>query len=191
VTSKTDTTTEPIDPFDPANLRISSAEIPTERVITTVPVRRPKRDEFFRVNPGEDYTMDAWVIDRDEDQETYLIMPAYIDPLLDVARPARLFTCISKRGTPFIWPAKIPPETGPGRRWAETALKIAEEAKQLWVRMTGDRGLGGYEMIRARGNLDDPKWPELTFREMLRLGFENRIVDRFDHPVIRELNGEQ
>jgi hypothetical protein len=56
------------DPFDLAALRISGdAEISTERVLTAVPVRKPKRDEFFRVRAGEDYTMDALVVERDDD----------------------------------------------------------------------------------------------------------------------------
>jgi hypothetical protein len=191
MTSKTSTTAEQSpDPFDPAALRISSADIPTEKVMTAVPVRRPRKDEFFRVHPGEDFTMDVLVVDRDDDQETYVVMPAYADPLLEVARPARLFTCMSRRGTVFIWPARIPGESGPGRRWAETGLKIAAQAETLWVRMYGDRGLGGYEMVRARGDLGDPKWPDKSFRELLRLAFEDRIIDRADHPVIRELHGD-
>ena len=45
-------------------------------------------------------------------------------------------------------------------------------------------------MVRAQGNLDEPKWPDKSFGELLRIAFENRIIDRADHPVIRELNGE-
>ena len=188
-----DFTEDPADPFDPAALRISGdAEISTERVLTAVPVRKPKRDEFFRVRTGEDFTMDALVVERDDDldREIYVVVPAVADAVLEVARRVRLFTCISKRGTVFLWPAKLPGESGSGQRWAETGLKIAVHAETLWVRMWGDRSLGGYTMIKAKGNLEEPKWPDKTFRELLRIAFEGRIIDRPDHPLIRELNGD-
>jgi hypothetical protein len=184
---------ESVDPFDPEALRITGdIEIATEKVLTAVPVRKPKKDEFFRVHPGEAYTMDALVVERDDDldHEIYIVTPACADAVLDVARKVRLFTCISKRGTVFLWPTKLPVEANSGRRYSETALKIAQDAKTLWVRMWGDRNLGGYSMVRARGHLEEPKWPDKTFRELLRIAFESRIIDRPDHPYIRELNGD-
>jgi hypothetical protein len=184
---------EPADPFDPEALRISGeAEISTERVLTAVPVRKPKRDEFFRVRPGAEFTMDALVVERDDDldREVYVVVPAVADAVLEVARRVRLFTCISKRTTVFLWPAKLPAEASAGRRYAETGLIIAQAAETLWVRMWGDRSLGGYTYVKAKGNLEEPKWPDKTFRELLRIAFEGRIIDRPDHPLIRELNGD-
>ncbi len=184
---------QPVDPFDPEALRISGdAEISTEKVLTAVPVRKPKRDEFFRVRPGEEFTVDALVVERDDDldREVYVVVPSCAEAVLEVARRVRLFTCISKRGTVFLWPAKLPGESAAGRRYAETGLKIAQHAETLWVRMYGDRSLGGYAMVKAKGNLEEPKWPDKTFRELLRIAFEGRIIDRLDHPLIRELNGD-
>jgi hypothetical protein len=197
-TRKSDTETdghveELADPFDPAALRISGeAEISTERVLRTVPVRKPKRDEFFRVRPGEDFTMDALVVERDDDKdrEVYVVVPSCAEAVAEVARRVRLFTCISKRGTVFLWPAKLPGESAAGRLYAETGLAIASEAQTLWVRMWGDRNVGAYTNVRARGNLEEPKWPDKTFRELLRIAFEGRIIDRSDHSLIRELNGD-
>jgi len=184
---------EPADPFDPAALRISGdAEISTEKMLTAVPVRKPKRDEFFRVHASEDYTMDVLVVERDDDldREVYVVVPRCADAVIEVARRVRLFTCISKRGTVFLWPAKLPGESAAGRRYAETGLIIAKHAETLWVRMWGDRSLGGYTSVKARGNLEEPKWPDKTFRELLRIAVEGRIIDRPDHPLVRELNGD-
>jgi hypothetical protein len=183
----------PADPFDPAALRVSAAmEIATEKVLTAVPVRKPRRDEFFRVHPGEEFTLDVLAVEReaDMDRETYIVTPACMDAVAEVARKVRLFICMNKRGTVFVWAAKFPVEGSAGRRYADTALRIAEEAKVLWVRMWGDRDLGGYTMVRAKGNLEEPKWPAKEFRELLRIAFDGRIIDRPDHPLIRELNGE-
>jgi hypothetical protein len=60
------------------------------------------------------------------------------------------------------------------------------------VRMLGNRDLGAYEPIRARGELGDPVWPAgKTFRDLLKLAFPpDRYIDTPHHPVIRELAGE-
>jgi hypothetical protein len=50
-------------------------------------------------------------------------------------------------------------------------------------------GLGAYEMFEAAATIPDPVWPELSFQEMLRIGFRDRLVDRLDHPVIKRLRG--
>jgi hypothetical protein len=168
-------------------------DIATENVLTAVPVRRPKRDEFFRVHAGDDYTADFLIVERDTDldRETYLVTPGCADAVLEVARKVRLFTCISRRGTVFLWPAKLPADgAGSGHLWADSALRIAGHARTVWVRMWGDRSLGAYRVVKANGNLEEPKWPDKEYRDLLRMAFEARLIDRPDHPVIRELAGD-
>ncbi len=182
-----------IDPFDPAALRASGdSGVVLESILTTVPVRKSKRDEYFRVHPGKDYTMDADVIEveSDMDRETYIVPPAYAHLVLGDARRVRIFTVMTHRGTVILWPAKLPVEGNSANRYSETALKVAKKAESVWVKMWGDRSLGGYAMKAAHGSMDDPKWPDISFRDLLALGFENRIIDSPDHPVIRALNGD-
>jgi hypothetical protein len=120
-----------------------------------------------------------------------LVLPEVQDLVVHELRRVRLFTAISKRGTTFLWPAKLPREDNDaGRRWAETALQAAEQAKNLWVKMHGSRDLGGYEIFRAKGDLGEPQWPSRSFRDLIEIAFRDRLIDRADHPVIRELNGE-
>ena len=103
----------------------------------------------------------------------------------------RLFTAINKRGTVFLWPIKLPNDDNDRiRRIADTALQCAEQAKTLWVKMHWDRDLGGYEMQRAKGDLGEPQWPDKSFRDLLEIAFRHHLIDRPDHPVIRELAGE-
>ena len=108
------------DPFDPAALRISGdAEISTERVLTAVPVRKPKRDEFFRVHPGDDYTIDALVVERDDDldREIYVVVPRCAEAVLEVARGSGCSPASSKRGdrVPVAVPSSPPtPTAGAG-----------------------------------------------------------------------------
>jgi hypothetical protein len=187
-----ETKAPPIDPFDPAALRVGAmADIEVERVLTAVPVRRPKPSEFVRVHPQ--YVVDTLVLERDTgmDKQSYLVAPEVQHLVLPELRRTRLLVAITKRGTLFIWPIKLPIEGNDiGRRVFETALQIAEQAKTLWIKMTWNRDLGGYEMFRAKGDLGDPQWPDKTFRDLLEIAFRHYRIDRPDHEVIRELEGE-
>jgi len=187
----------PNDPFDLDALRENPlAGIELETVTTTYPIRRPGRAEFFRCHPGSDYTVDAHVIVHENgmDRDTYWLTPE-IRPELNMElaeelRQVRLFTCMSKRGVVFLWPAHLPNvSNNSGRTWHQSALQVAEQAKTLWVKMVGNKALGAYEYVKARGDLGEPQWPDKTFRELLKVAFADRVIDSMDHPVIRDLLG--
>jgi hypothetical protein len=64
----------PYDPFDAENLRVEAmADVDVEKVLTSIPVRRPKRTEFVRVHP--EYVLDTYIVERDTgmDRESYLV----------------------------------------------------------------------------------------------------------------------
>jgi hypothetical protein len=64
------------DPFDLESLKSSPLlDLDLERVLTTVPVRRPGRTEFFRVHPDPDYVVDSYVLEYNSglDRETYWV----------------------------------------------------------------------------------------------------------------------
>jgi hypothetical protein len=181
-----------VDPFDPAALRVSElADVAVEKVLTAVPVRRPKRTEFVRVHP--DYVLDTWLLEREGemDRQIYLVAPGVQHLLLEELRKSRLYVAIDKRGTVFIWPIKLPMDGNDrGRRISETALLGADYAKTAWVKVAWNRDLGGYEVARAKGDLGEPQWPDKSFRDLLEIAFRHYLIDRPDHDVIRELVGE-
>ena len=49
--------------------------------------------------------------------------------------------------------------------------------------------LGAYEVVEA-STKSEPEWPDVTFNELLRIAFRDRLVDRLDHPVIKRLRGD-
>ena len=42
----------------------------------------------------------------------------------------------------------------------------------------------------AAADLAAPEWPDLTFAEILRLAFKQRVIDSYDHPFLKQLRGE-
>ena len=67
------------------------------------------------------------------------------------------------------------------------AAKLAEAG---WLRIGANMGAGCYDTWEAVGEIPEPKWPDVSFRELLRLCFQGRMIDRADHPIIRRLRGE-
>jgi hypothetical protein len=45
------------------------------------------------------------------------------------------------------------------------------------------------EIFEASGDLPEPVWPEISFEEILKIAFRDRIVDRADHPLVQRLRG--
>jgi len=58
-----------------------------------------------------------------------------------------------------------------------------------WVRMKANRDLGAYEIFEAESVMAEPVWPELSFQQLIKTAFRDRIIADINHPVIRRLRG--
>jgi hypothetical protein len=58
-----------------------------------------------------------------------------------------------------------------------------------WVRVTANMSMGAYEISVAEGPIPDPEWPKHSFRDLLKIGFGDRLVSSLDHPLISRLRG--
>jgi hypothetical protein len=183
------------DPFDPASLRLTqdlAAGIGVKKALLSVPVRKPDRGWFVRVHPGEDYRLTTAVIELKEDRETYLVAPALWPDLAAEATfsPRALFTAVNRQGVLFIWPVRLPGPDGRVDDWSRTALESAQLAMRGWTRVVANMALGSYEAYQATGQLPEPEWPDLAFRQLLRIAFKDRFINALDHPKLRQLRGE-
>lgn len=181
-------------PFDPAALRCdqSSTEgVAVKKLVTVIPVRKPGRQEFVRVNPDPNYRLTgAAIIElKDDNSEVYIVTSAIVSDLAGEYRIATIFTALTRFGVLFLWPVYGPGPDGKHNPWHRSAGIAAEVAMRDWVRVTSNRALGGYEPTVAMANIPDPVWPELTFTEMLEIAFVGKLVDRPDHPLVLRLRG--
>jgi hypothetical protein len=182
------------DPFDPKNLRLNQSFVDTagvKKLLTTVPVHKPKKQDYIRVHPDADYRADPIaIIELEEDREAYLVTPNAAIDLQNELRCVTLFTAMNRQGVVFLWPIKIGAGDARILEWYRSAREAAEMAMQRWVRVQANMNLGAYEMTPAHGVIPDPEWPAKTFSELLRIAFRDRFIDRLDHPVIKRLRGE-
>ena len=101
-----------------------------------------------------------------------------------------LFTAITRQGVLFLLPVPVALPDARILEWHRSLREGAETAMQTWVRIRANRSLGAYEVEAAIGTIPEPTWPELPFKELLRIAFRDRLIDRLDHPVVRQLRGE-
>jgi hypothetical protein len=184
---------EPPDPFDPAALRLDAnyaAGLGVKKMMTTVPVRKPGKQEWFQVRPGEEWRLQTYTFEDEAQREVYLITPAILSELAGTAHPALILTCINRGGDLFLWRCKLPWPDGRPNHWTESALAIAREAETNWRRMAANMAAGYYDGFAPTAALPDPEWPDRSFREIIRTAFQGRLIDSVDHPILRQLRGD-
>jgi hypothetical protein len=181
------------DPFAIDGLRLSQAFIEqagVKKLRTTVPVRKPNKQDFIRVHPDERYRFDALMILLKEEGEHYLVRPELAAELVSETTMFTLYTAVNRAGVVFIWPVRLPAPDGKQNEWWRSAREIAEYAMKNWVRVQSNMSLGAYEMVEARKMKAEPLWPEESMQDLLRIAFRGRLIDRLDHAVLKHLRGE-
>ena len=176
------------DPFDPDALRLSQdfAQLADVKpVLATVPVRKPGRQDYVRVRPDSEFQITTAIVQLKDEREDYLVAPELRHELFGELVPMTLFTAISRQGVLFLWPCRIPDETGRSNPWHESQLEAADLAREKWVRISADMSLGAYRIYVAGGQLPEPEWPEESLGELLKIAFKSRYIDSFDHPVLK------
>jgi hypothetical protein len=184
---------QPPDPFDPAQFAASSAIQGNAGVIkelVTCPVRKPNKQEFVRVHPGEDYQLRAHILELKEERETYLVMPALAAGLPGETRTVNLRLAVSRQGAVFLWPVPEPSLDGRETGWGASARAAAINGESNWVRLIANMAQGAYDVFVASGALGTPVWPEKALRDILAVAFgESFIIRDAGHPVVRRLLG--
>ena len=180
------------DPFDPAALRLSQDFVGmsgVKKLITTVRVKRPHRQEWVRVHPSSEYRETLSMIRLEEDREFFVVAPALHQALAGDTVVKVLYTAINRHGVVSLWPVTLPPSDGKDNDWWRSEREGAERAMAKWICLRSNMALGAYEILEGPPSLPEPEWPDITFRELLRLAFEGRLVNTLDHPVVKRLRG--
>ena len=180
-------------PFNPEALRLSNdfgSVAGVKKLITTVPVRKPNKQDWFRVHPDESYRMNLGVIELKDDQEVYAVAPGLHSELADQMEPVTLYTCVQRQGTIFLWKVRLPSTDGKSHSAWDSAHGAAQRAMRKWTQMSWNASLGAYDVFEAAGIPDDPKWPDEPFERLLETAFRGKLIDSLEHPVVRRLRGE-
>ena len=180
-------------PFNPSAFRLNqalAANAGAKRLLTTVPVGRPSRQDFFRVHPDPTFTLTpAATVELKEHRETFLLTPDIANQLPGEYTTVKLVTAIDRQGNLRLWALKIPTTDGRASEWHHSAIEAAERAKTAWIRIVANMSVGAYDIFEAIGELPEPVWPSTNFTELLSIAFRGRLVEDLNHPLIRRLQG--
>lgn len=178
------------DEFSPENLRLLNTldlkDLLKEELVE-IAVRKPKKDEWFRVLPGQFQQGGILEVQRD----TYWVSPKIQSELLgDPCFSLRICVlAVTKQGVPFIWALKPDCESGgKSDKSARAPLAAMQLAQEKWTRIYWVKEKFEY-LIETADISDEPKFPEKSFSELLRLGFKSSIISTLDHPALLELKG--
>jgi hypothetical protein len=184
-----------LDPFDPERLRLSqdfASAVGVRKLLTTVPVRKPSKEWFVRTHPDPAYRLETAVLELKEDREVYLVAPELREDLATEPTFSRreLVLAVNRQGIVFLWPLRLPNLDGRLDEWSRSALDASVLAKEQWVRLSANMSLQAYDATVAPAQLAEPAWPDLPLKEILRIGFRDRMISDRNHPVLRRLRGE-
>ena len=140
-----------------------------KRLLTTVPVRKPNRQEFVKVHADAAYRLTPGaIIDLNEDREVYLVTPEMAAELPGGFVVVTLFVAINPAERAVRLAGPPAGSDGKHNEWHRSAAEAAERAMQAWVRVTANMSLGAYEIAEAMGKLGEPEWPQLDFDRFWR-----------------------
>ena len=109
------------DPFSPDALRLSQdfvGLVGVKKELTTVPIRKPGKQSWFRVHPGPEYRLSPLgVINLKDDNEIYVVAPAVATALSNEMTNVTLYTVVDRFGIASLWPVPLPPSDGKDNSW--------------------------------------------------------------------------
>ena len=160
-----------------------------KKLLTTVPVRKPGKQDYVRVHPGPEFRANVALLELKDDREIYLLTPAMAQELPGEFFMATLYTTINRQGVVFLWPARLPAPDGRQMEWHRSAAAAAERGMKDWVRIRANMSLGAYEIDIAGITHSEPEWPPYSLQDLVQIAFRDRLVNRIDHPVVHRLRG--
>ena len=100
-----------------------------------------------------------------------------------------VYTAINRQGVVFLWPVRLPDADGKQMEWHRSAHEAAGVGTKSWIRVSANMSLGAYEIIVAEAITAEPQFPEVSFQDLIRIAFRERLITSLDHPVVKRLRG--
>jgi hypothetical protein len=179
---------------DLESLKLSQDEVGilgSPELIELVPVRKPRKQEFFRVRPGDENCFTTVIYEDQQTRDNYFITPSMLPfarSITDVS-VVTLVQFMTRQNVFGVFPLKLATDATAKNSWQTTAMAAAQHAKTKWIRIQADMMLSGYRIYAAESQLGEPKWPELSLSEVLNIAFKDKVIDSQDHSMVNQMLG--
>ena len=170
----------------PANY---GATLGVKKLLTNVPVRKPRKPQFFRTHPSADMAFGGMLLQQKEKDESYLVMPDVAHQISELVQAVDLFAAIDRQNNVFLIPVPRPGESGARNPWHESLFQAVELAKENWIRINANMQMGGYDVCEAQVSLSAPDWPEHGMHKLIEVAFRGKIIQSLDHAMVQGLLG--
>jgi hypothetical protein len=166
------------------------------RQLTRLSVRKPRPQEWIRVNPDPAYSARVATIvykeGDDSKEEIYLVAPHLIRDLEPELTYTTLYLAISRQGSLFIWPCRDPnPESKRGDIAATSRIEAAQAAMQRYVRVQWRSPAYEYSFRDETIVEVEPTWPDKPFKELgdLAVTKMGMLISDLNHQVVKIIQG--
>ena len=166
------------------------ATLGVQKLLTTVPVGKPNKSTFFRVQQSEELAFNTFILENKEARETYIVLPAVAQVISELVRPVMLNIATDRQNNVSLIPVQLPKDDGTRNPWHESLAQAVERAKINWIRINPNMQLGGYDIFEATAQLPEPIWPARTIDELVDIAFLGKIIRSVDHPVVQTYLGK-
>lgn len=170
----------------------------TKKIITTIPIRKPRNIDFFRIKPDtpeEKWKAPAFILDMGSDEEKYLVGPEVLNEAISLGRVKSVTLYYG-----ITWPDNVvfvsdipwPDAEGKDNLYNKTRRIAYELAETRWIKIQSNKASGHYDILEAVSGLPEPEWPEdpATIGRAAELAFGDNFIDSHEHPVLKRLRGE-
>jgi hypothetical protein len=161
-------------------------------VLVNVAVDRPANNVHFRAH--HEWALDDCTVLRDAEgskRTWYFVAPLMrshpkLQPRLQ--RVTLALVCIWPSHIVQLWPVPILGDRD-FKVW-RSAHRAYELSRAAWVQIVWNEEKADYDVETAEGINHLPVWPtDKSFEDLLKLGFDDKIIDNEDHPYVRRLRG--
>lgn len=164
------TSAPPNQPLSSASAALKSLRLPAnygatlgvKKLLTLVPVGKPKKPQFFRTHAAPEMTFAAMLLEQKESRESYVVMPDVAQEISELVRPVQLHAAIDRQNNVFLIPVPLPGEDGtrtPGmsrwrRPWSTpNSSGCASPPTCTWAATT---------FTKPKGRCPSPNGPRMT-----------------------------
>ena len=147
------------------------------------------KSRFSRTHPSEEYKARLFFIEDKNTGETYIATPSMAPYLGSMVQAKILRLAVDNAAVPYLIAEPVIDPNSRQSPWSSSMVEAIRRSEKEWVRINSNQNAGQYEIIIAKDNLGEPKWPEQTMDELIREVFGNKIISSLDHPLIRQLQG--
>ena len=183
---------EQLDSIQMVNVDLKSVRLPTnygatlgvKKLLTTIPVGKPKKPQFFRTHQSEDMVFPTMILENKEAQETYIVYPEVAQVISELVRPVILHAAIDRQNNVSLIPVPLPGDSGTRHPTHESLAQAVEHAKLKWIRINFNKHTSGYDIYEAAAVLAEPEWPSGDIDSFVQVAFRGKIIASLDHPVI-------